>query len=68
MEPMAGLFDLKKFMYSTSFWLTSAGLQIRAEEIFGELVLFVLFRAALCGLGTQRNAEIAGAVGPTYTF
>ncbi len=34
--------------------------RIRAEEVFGELVHFVFFRAAFRDLGTDANAKVAG--------
>ena len=43
-------------------------LRIRAEEVFGDFVLLVLFRAAFHDLGTDANTKVAGAVGPTCTF
>jgi hypothetical protein len=33
------------------------------EEVFGDFVLLVFFRAALCDLGKDANAKIAGAAG-----
>jgi hypothetical protein len=41
-----------------------AGLRIRAEEVFGDFVLLVFFRAPSRDLGTDANAKVAGAVGP----
>ena len=41
------------------------GLRIRAEEVLGDFVLLVFFRAALRDLGTNANTRIAWAVGPT---
>jgi hypothetical protein len=39
-----------------------------ATEVFGELVLFVVFLTALCDLGRDANAKVAGAVGPAGAF
>ncbi len=46
----------------TSFPPQAWSARIRAEELFGESVLFVFFRAALCDLGT--DAKVIRTVGP----
>ena len=42
--------------------------RIRAEEVFGDFVLLVFFRAAFRDLGTDANAKVAGAVGRAGAF